>query len=81
MPMILVLPAMLSAFVLAATAAENWRDRKVAHVERGPFVNEMLADRHRWKDEGVLSVLVRQSPSKSRQPTPLRILDFSITSR
>ncbi len=67
--------------IMGATAAEHWTDWKTVHVEQGPFVNEMLADRDRWNDEGVLSVLVQRSPSKSRQPTPLRISDFSITSR
>lgn len=41
------------------------------------FVNEMLGDPHRWQDEGVLSVLVQESPAKPREPTALRIMDFA----
>jgi len=67
--------------LMGATAAAKWSDWRVLHVEKGPFVNEMLGDPYRWQDEGVLSVLVQQSPSQSRQPTPLRILDFRVTSR
>lgn len=63
--------------IMGATAAAKWADWKVIHVEKGPFVNEMLGDPYRWLDEGVLSILVQQSPGKSRQPTPLRVLDFT----
>jgi hypothetical protein len=41
----------------------------------------MLGDNYRWDKEGVLSVMVQQSPEKAHQPTPLRILDFSIDVR
>ncbi|TKJ35258.1 MAG: hypothetical protein CEE38_15630 [Planctomycetes bacterium B3_Pla] len=67
--------------IAAATAASRWEDWKVVHVEKGPFVNEMLGDNYRWDKEGVLSVMVQQSPEKAHQPTPLRILDFSIDVR
>ncbi|MCP4614158.1 MAG: hypothetical protein GY845_36190 [Planctomycetes bacterium] len=63
--------------IAAATAASKWKDWKVFHIEKGPFLNEMLGDLYRWKKEGILSVMVQQSPTKSHEPTPLRILDFS----
>ena len=63
--------------IAAATAASKWKDWKVIHLEKGPFVNEMLGDLYRWKKEGILSVMVQQSPKKTHEPTPLRILDFS----
>jgi hypothetical protein len=47
-------------------------------MEKGPFVNEMLGDVHRWEKEGVLSVMVQGSPEKTHEATPLRILDFSL---
>jgi hypothetical protein len=62
--------------IAAATAGSGWEDWKVTHVEKGPFVNEMLGDNRRWVKEGVLSIMVQQSPEKPHQPTPLRILDF-----
>ena len=64
--------------IAAAKAASQWQDWKVIHVERGPFVNEMLGDNHRWAAEGVLSVIVQQSPERAHQPTPLRLLDFTL---
>jgi len=67
--------------IAAATAASKWEDWKVIHVEKGPFVNEMLGDNYRWAKDGVLSIMVQQSPEKTHQPTPLRILDFSLEER
>lgn len=64
----------------SATAAAGWADWKSIHTEKGPFVNEMLADPHRWQEEHVLSVLVQESPRKDHQPTPLRILSYRLDS-
>jgi len=63
--------------IAAAAAASGWADWRVIHVEKGPFVNEMLGDNYRWDKEGVLSIMVQQSPEEAHQPTALRILDFS----
>lgn len=60
-----------------ATAETQWRNWKIVHVEKGPFVNEMLGDRDRWQRERVLSILVQDSPAKPHDPTPLRLLDFA----
>ncbi|MBL7153075.1 MAG: BNR repeat-containing protein [Phycisphaerae bacterium] len=64
--------------VAAATAASKWRDWRIVHVEKGPFVNEMLGDVYRWRKESVLSVMVQESPKKAHDPTALRILDLSV---
>ena len=68
--------------IMGATSKSRWQDWKTLHVEKGPFVNEMIGDPYRWKSEGVLSVLVQNSPPNpaKRQPMPLRILDFKIES-
>jgi len=63
--------------IAAATAASKWKDWQVIHIEKGPFINEMLGDLYRWKKESTLSVMAQQSPTKAHEPTPLRILDFS----
>ena len=63
--------------IMAATAASRWSDWQVIHLERGPWMNEMLGDPYRWQEEGVLSVLVQASPAQPREPTALRILDFA----
>jgi len=65
--------------IMAATPGTQWADWKVIHTEPGPFVNEMLGDPYRWQDEGILSVLVQESPTKPHEPTRLRILDFRFT--
>jgi hypothetical protein len=63
--------------IAAATAQNRWEDWKVIHTEDGPFVNEMLGDPYRWKQEQVLSVMVQESPKEPYDATSLRILDFS----
>ena len=63
--------------IAAATAASKWNDWKTMHVEKGPFVNEMLGDPIRWRRESVLSVMVQDSPPEPHDPTALRIVDLS----
>jgi len=65
--------------VSAATAGARWTDWHVAHVEKGPFVNEMLADRFLWKSQGILSVLVQEFPAEKHASTPVRVVDYRIT--
>jgi hypothetical protein len=65
--------------IAAATAGSGYRDWKVLHREPGPFVNEMLGDPFLWKQEGILSVMVQDTPENPTEPTTLRIMDFTIT--
>jgi hypothetical protein len=65
--------------IAAATAQSKWTDWKVIHAEPGPFLNEMHADRVRFKQDQILSIMVQESPAFSRQSTPLRIIDFTLT--
>ena len=67
--------------IAGATVASNWEDWKIIHHEKGPFVNEMLGDFYRWKKEGVLSVMVQESPERPHDATPLRILDFKLAEK
>jgi len=64
--------------IAAASKKAGYTDWRVVHIEQGPFVNEMLGDPYRWKQEGILSVMVQDSPEKASEPTPLHILDFHI---
>ncbi len=64
--------------IVGATAASKWTDWKVLHQEKGPFVNEMLADPYRWKTETVLSIMVQESPESAHEATSLRILDYAV---
>jgi len=64
--------------IAAASPKTGYTDWKVVLLENGPFVNEMLGDPYRWTQEGILSVLVQDSPENPSEPTPLRILDFQI---
>jgi hypothetical protein len=63
--------------IAAATADSGWKDWRIIHTENGPFFNEMLGDVYRWKRQGVLSVMVQESPEEVYEPTALRIIDFS----
>ena len=65
--------------IAAATAGAGWSDWRILHVEPGPFGNQMLGDPYRWKDDGVLSVMVQEAPETPHQPTALRVVDFMIT--
>ncbi len=64
--------------IAAATATSKWTDWAIVHVEKGPFVNEMLGDRYRWREEGILSIVVQESPTNPHDSTPLRVLDFTL---
>lgn len=61
----------------AATAANQWADWQIIHVESGDFLGEALADPYRFQD-GILSVMMQDSPSSNGNPTPLRVLDFQL---
>ncbi len=63
--------------IAAATAAANWTDWQIIHTEPDFFVNDMLGDHYRFKEEEILSVLVQEAPADG-QPKPLRILDFQL---
>jgi hypothetical protein len=63
--------------IQAATAATQWTDWQIIHTETGPFLNEMLADSYRFQ-EGVLSVMVQNSPGTIGASTPLRVIDFQL---
>ncbi|SNR71219.1 BNR repeat-containing family member [Lutibacter agarilyticus] len=64
--------------IAVATAKNNWKDWHIAHSVKGPFMNDMLADIYRWKNEGVLSVMLQEEPSALRKPSALRVVDLSI---
>jgi hypothetical protein len=64
--------------IMGAKASTSWKDWKVIHTEKGPFINEMLGDFYRWKKSHILSIMVLESPKKNYEPTPLRILDFQL---
>lgn len=63
--------------IQAATAANQWTDWQIVHTETGPFLNEMLGDRYRFED-GVLSVMVQNTPSTIGGSSALRVLDFQL---
>ena len=67
--------------IAAATKKSGYSDWQIIHIERGPFVNEMLADYYLWKNSGILSIVVQEMPEYKHQPTSLRVLDFSFGSR
>jgi len=63
--------------IAAATVESKWQDWQLIHVAQWPFVNEMLGDVYRWRHEGVLSLMVQESPKKVHGATALRIVDFT----
>lgn len=67
--------------IAAATADSKWKDWKIIHTGKGPFLNEMLGDLYRWRKDGILSIMVQESPKEAHEPTPLRVLDFHVERR
>ena len=64
--------------IAAATAASGWTDWSVVHVEKGPFLNDMLGDPRRWRRDGILSIIAQESPQEEHQSTRLRVLEFVV---
>ncbi len=64
--------------VAVATAKNNWQDWHIAHSVKGPFMNDMLADIYRWKNEQILSIMLQDEPSGVREPSALKVVDLSI---
>jgi rhamnogalacturonyl hydrolase YesR len=62
--------------IAVATARAHWLDWRVVTEEKGPFINEMLADPIRWKSEKILSIMVQETPKVIGTPSPLRVLDY-----
>ncbi len=64
--------------VMAATAASEWGDWKEVYRQEGPYLNEMLGDKARWKAEGVLSVMAQDNPTTVGGASALRVIDLEI---
>lgn len=72
----LVLP---DARIAAATAASNWEDWKI--VLNDPDVHniaELIVDRTRLEQTGILSVAYQENSQAKNAPSPFRVADFSI---
>jgi rhamnogalacturonyl hydrolase YesR len=65
--------------IASASAASNWQDWHIVMEEKGPFINEMLADPTRWKSERVLSVIAQETPKVIGTPSPLHVIDYRET--
>jgi hypothetical protein len=63
--------------IQGATAASHWNDWKIIHTQTGPFVNEVMVDPYRFED-GVLSVMMQDSPDYNYEWTPIRLLEFQM---
>jgi hypothetical protein len=63
--------------IVAATEANQWTSWQIIHTESGSFLGEPLGDPYRFQD-GILSVLLQDSPATEGDPTPIRVLDFQL---
>ncbi len=64
--------------VAVASAKSKWTDWKIVYTYKGPFMNDMLADVYRWKNEGVLSIMLQNEPDAKKEPSLLRVIDLKI---
>ena len=60
-----------------ASAKSKWSDGHIAHVVKGPFMNDMLGDFYRWKTDGILSVMVQETTVEQKAPSALKIVDLT----
>lgn len=67
--------------IAAATAKNNWEDWHIIHVLKGPFINDMLGDFYRWKDDGVLSIMMQHTPKQKRKQSTLKVVDLTFESK
>jgi autotransporter-associated beta strand protein len=66
--------------IATATKGSNWTDWKINHVESGPFISEAQADENLFRDTGVLSVIMQNSPTLTgNQGTAMRVLDYDLS--
>ncbi len=71
-----------SDLVIATASARNrWQDWSIVMEEKGPFINEMVADPSRWKADRILSVLVQDKPTAPGAPSPLRVIDYQLSDK
>ena len=63
--------------IATATAKNNWKDWSITHVVKGPFINDMLGDFYRWKNERVLSIMVQNVPKGKRKQSNLKVVDLT----
>tara|TARA_R110002051_G_scaffold318695_1_gene401376 strand:- start:10077 stop:11504 length:1428 start_codon:yes stop_codon:yes gene_type:complete len=61
--------------IATATAKNMWKDWSITHVVKGPFINDMLGDFYRWKNEGILSIMVQNVPK--RKQSKLKVVDLT----
>lgn len=66
--------------IATATAKNKWQDWRINHVVKGPFVNDMLGDFQRWKNEGVLSIMVQDVPKGENKKSTLKVVDLTFES-
>ncbi|MGN6726867.1 MAG: BNR repeat-containing protein [Tepidisphaeraceae bacterium] len=64
--------------IASASAASKWSDWTIVATVKGPFHSEPLIDQARMRAEGILSIVIQQSPTRDLQPTPLHVLDFAM---
>lgn len=58
----------------------RWATGTLWNVVEGPFLNDMLGDVYRWKNDGILSVIVQNTPKGIREPRSLKVVDLSFQS-
>lgn len=67
--------------IATATSKNKWKDWRIAHVVKGPFINDMLGDFYRWKNDEVLSIMVQDVPSRKRKQSALKVIDLTFESQ
>lgn len=67
--------------IATATAKSKWKNWSITHVVKGAFINDMLGDFYRWKDDGILSIMVQNIPKRKRKYSRLSVIDLTFQSK
>jgi autotransporter-associated beta strand protein len=65
--------------IAAATKASNWTDWKIIRTDTGPYFSEAQADPELIKTNGILSVVMQNTPTSSTQATSIHSLDYTLS--
>ncbi len=65
--------------ITAATAASNWTDWQVIYTGTNSYFSEVAFDPTLLSTNGILSIFEQVTPTTNLQPTPIHVLDFTVS--
>lgn len=63
--------------IASASKEKKYKNWQITFTQKGPFGNEVLGDHYRWKEEGILSIMLQYAPERKHQPSALKVVDIA----